>query len=83
MPNYIEPDYIKPDHIKIATRWSQAHAANNYAKWHALMTWMAAESMYATLNNLPDVADYMSALSDRARRHVIDLQPVDDRRIAG
>lgn len=71
-----------PDYIKIATRWNEAHTANDYACWYALMTWMAAESMRAAVNNLPDVADYMSALSDRARRHVMALQPVDDRQVA-
>jgi hypothetical protein len=64
-----------PDYPEICLRWNQATVRNSIAAWSAIMTWLAAESMLATCDNLHDTADSMRVLSDLALQHALDLQP--------
>jgi hypothetical protein len=64
-----------PDYPEICLRWHQATVRNSITAWRAIMTWLAAESMFAACENLHETADSMRVLSDLALQHALDLQP--------
>lgn len=61
--------------MEVCLRWSQALRRANVFAWREIAHWLAAEAIMARLDGGDDAADDMTAASDLAYRHYLDLMP--------
>lgn len=67
-----------PDYNEICQRWHQATVANNYLKWRAISSWLAAVSIMCNVDGMPEAGESVRVASDLAMQHALDIQPAQE-----